>query len=341
LGTLRRGWFVLLAGVLLAAAVAGAASQASDAGRAALPELSIADASGTNRQTGTSKISFPVTLSAPSVDTVTVDYRTVPGTADEDFEPAAGTLAFAPGETSKAIDVTLLPEPGTTTEPDEDFAVVLSNPVNATIARGTAAGTVHFDGNPLPGQVNVETAGTGTGQCVKTVNTAGCVPLTGEVQLNVSDIQFVDPGKGIVALQSTAGKARFYGTPFTLKETVLNPKSKRPVLLLQLIGGNFSACRAAAPKAFGGTRSTTLARKSKKTVRRLFGHGNGRFRTKGRYSAGTVRGTFWVTVDRCDGTLTQVFFGVVSVHDLVLNRYVKVRAGQKYLASPSKKKKKK
>ena len=72
--------------------------------------------------------------------------------------------------------------------------------------------------------------------------------------------------------------------------------------------------------------------KKKKPVRRLWGHGKGRFRTKGRYSSATVRGTEWVTTDRCDGTLTSVTQGVVSVRDFTRNKTVSVAAGKSYLA---------
>lgn len=43
-------------------------------------------------------------------DTVYVDYETLAGTAEEgsDFEPAKGTLCFAPGETSKTISINIL-----------------------------------------------------------------------------------------------------------------------------------------------------------------------------------------------------------------------------------------
>jgi len=334
--------------LLIAGVTAAVASQSSDARQTALPELSIFDASVLQFQTGNSTISFKVTLSAASTDTVTVDYATRPGNPknlppgaaaeeQEDYLPASGTVTFAPGETSKTIDVVVVPEPGILSEPNEYFSVDLTNPVNAILARGTATGEIAFTRNPRPGDVNVETVGKDAGQCVKTVNTSGCVPLTGEQQIKISDIQFVDPGKGIVALQSTAGKARFYGTPFTLREKKTGGKKRRPVLALQLVGGKFSICRTGTKAA--ADRSTQLALKKKPPVRRLFGDGKGRFRTKGRYSAGTVRGTYWVTIDRCDGTLTRVFRGVVSVHDLVLHTYVKVRAGHSYLASPAKKKK--
>ena len=68
-------------------------------------------------------------------------------------------------------------------------------------------------------------------------------------------------------------------------------------------------------------------------VRRLWGRDSGgSFRTHGRHSQATVRGTRWVTVDRCDGTLTSVRQGAVSVRDFVRHRTVLVRAGHSYLA---------
>ena len=58
----------------------------------------------------------------------------------------------------------------------------------------------------------------------------------------------------------------------------------------------------------------------------------GRFRTVGRFSAATVRGTEFGVRDRCDGTLTVVERGVVTVRDFALGKDVTVRAGQTYLA---------
>jgi hypothetical protein len=68
-------------------------------------------------------------------------------------------------------------------------------------------------------------------------------------------------------------------------------------------------------------------------VRRLWGRdGGGRFRTFGRHSHATVRGTRWLTVDRCSGTFTRVTQGAVVVRDTVRRRSVLVRAGHSYLA---------
>jgi hypothetical protein len=81
-------------------------------------------------------------------------------------------------------------------------------------------------------------------------------------------------------------------------------------------------------KAAGARVSAASARHP----RRLWGDGKGRFRTRGRRSSATVRGTKWLVEDRCDGTLTRVARGTVGVRDLVRRRTVTVRAGHSYLA---------
>jgi DNA-binding beta-propeller fold protein YncE len=67
-------------------------------------------------------------------------------------------------------------------------------------------------------------------------------------------------------------------------------------------------------------------------TRKLWGNTGGRFRTRGRHSSGAVRGTRWLTVDRCDGTLTIVREGTVAVRDFTLDRTVLVDEGERYLA---------
>jgi hypothetical protein len=81
-----------------------------------------------------------------------------------------------------------------------------------------------------------------------------------------------------------------------------------------------------------GARAT--AKKPKR--RRLWGSGKGRFRTTGRYSAATVRGTKWLVQDSCKGTLTRVKAGSVKVRDKVHKRTRVIRAGKTYLARPKK-----
>jgi ferric-dicitrate binding protein FerR (iron transport regulator) len=71
---------------------------------------------------------------------------------------------------------------------------------------------------------------------------------------------------------------------------------------------------------------------SKKVVGLLKGSAHGKFATTGQYSATTVRGTIWSVANRCDGTLTQVSRGVVSVRDFARRKTITLRAGQHYLA---------
>ena len=54
--------------------------------------------------------------------------------------------------------------------------------------------------------------------------------------------------------------------------------------------------------------------------------------TRGRYAAGTVRGTIWTTIDRCDGTIIEVQRGTVSVMDLTTRKSILVHAGHQYFA---------
>jgi virginiamycin B lyase len=113
--------------------------------------------------------------------------------------------------------------------------------------------------------------------------------------------------------------------------SVHQPAAARGRVDLRLRGGDFSGCRRAARRtARGGSLAgaSMVAR-----VRRLWGRdGGGRFRTFGRHSHATVRGTRWLTVDRCSGTFTRVTQGAVVVRDTVRRRSVLVRAGHSYLA---------
>jgi hypothetical protein len=114
--------------------------------------------------------------------------------------------------------------------------------------------------------------------------------------------------------------AEFYKGNFRVRQT---PGSQVTDVLLA--GGNVAAC---TPQS-----AAHSARALPHRVLRLLGaSGKGRFRTKGRYAAATVRGTVWTTTDYCDGTLVSVQRDVVSVLDLVRHRTVTVTAGHSYFA---------
>ena len=70
----------------------------------------------------------------------------------------------------------------------------------------------------------------------------------------------------------------------------------------------------------------------KAVLGQLWGSGKGKFRTSGKYSSATVRGTIWLVQDRCEGTLTKVSRGTVQVADFQRHKTVSVKAGHSYLA---------
>ena len=117
------------------------------------PSLSIANASLVEGNSGSSNMTFTVTLSAVSGRTVTVGYATsndsTPSAlAGTDYTATSGTLTFNPGETSKTFSVPVLGD--VTQENNETFSVTLSSPTNATIGAATAVGTINDDENAAP-----------------------------------------------------------------------------------------------------------------------------------------------------------------------------------------------
>jgi hypothetical protein len=128
----------------------------------------------------------------------------------------------------------------------------------------------------------------------------------------------IDTLKGRVAITAAGGQtATFYAGIFRLRQT----SGARPLTTLVLVERLRCGSRGEA---------STAAKRRKK--RRLWGDGNGRFRTEGNYSSATVRGTKWLVEDRCATTLTRVVRGRVAVRDFVKKRTKIVRAGKRYVA---------
>ena len=107
--------------------------------------ISISDATVTEGNSGTTNVQFPVLLSNPSTQTITVDYATSDDTATSpsDYTESSGTLTFTPGQTSKTIDV--LVNGDTVDEPNETFDITLSNPTEAEISNSVGTATIIDD----------------------------------------------------------------------------------------------------------------------------------------------------------------------------------------------------
>ncbi len=132
----------------------------------------------------------------------------------------------------------------------------------------------------------------------------------------------VDATKGRVNITSAAGKGKtqsgdFYKGVFVITQT----RGSKPITQLAL-SGKLSCAKK--------KQATTSAKRKK--VRRLWGDGKGRFRTKGRHGAATVKGTKWLTEDRCGRTKVTVKRGTVIVRDFAKRKNKVVKRGHSYVA---------
>ena len=135
----------------------------------------------------------------------------------------------------------------------------------------------------------------------------------------------VDATKGRVNITSAAGGGKtqsgdFYQGMFVITQT----RGAKPITQLALAG------KLSCPKKKKGKKASTSAKKKK--VRRLWGDGKGRFRTKGKHGAATVRGTRWLTEDRCGRTKVTVKRGSVVVRDFAKRKNKIVKKGRSYVA---------
>lgn len=146
------------------------------------------------------------------------------------------------------------------------------------------------------------------------------VRLTDARQIPVGST--IDTKRGTVEITSAADlngttqTGQFYKGVFVVAQT----RSANPITDLKLAGTSFKRCPRAAHASKGGP------------VRRLWGTASGRFRTKGRTASALVRGTTWLTEDRCTGTLVRVTVGSVTVRDQVKRRSIVVNAPGSYFA---------
>ena len=93
---------------------------------------------------GGTNVTVVVTRS-PATGAASVDFAAVDGTATagQDYLLQSGTLTFAAGEDYKIITIDILQD--ALEEPGEQFQVVLSNPVNATLGKSTVTVTIWDD----------------------------------------------------------------------------------------------------------------------------------------------------------------------------------------------------
>ncbi len=151
----------------------------------------------------TTTFAFTVSLSKISDQTVTVDFETADGTAvsngsGKDYDPTQGTLAFAPGDVSQTISVTVIDD--SVSETEESFFVVLSNASNALIGDGVGEGRIQNDDeDPVLISISDFTGAEGSSGTTVfsfTVSLSGVSATPVSVKFDTSDGTAVSNGSG-------------------------------------------------------------------------------------------------------------------------------------------------
>jgi hypothetical protein len=262
--------------------------------------------------------------SVPSGSSITVEARAADseaGLGSETYVSVANATTF--NLTGRYIQVRVTMRPN-----DDALSPVLSDihicssqsscagaPPRPTTQAGPSTPVARtFQPTPPPNE-----PGTFNGQVISGVVLYNGQPIRGVIELKSGDV--IDATNGRIEIVTVSGRAEFYEGAFKITQ----PTSANAFTRLELVGGDFSIC---------GARKTSAVRADDKPVRRLWGKGTGKFETKARYSAATVRGTTWLTQDRCDGSLTFSEQGTVGVFDFSLRRTRVLTSGLQYLAEP-------
>jgi hypothetical protein len=275
--------------------------------------------------TGSSALTLsPTPLNLPTVETTTVLGLPggILGIFNETLTPAdPAPILGAPTETSSPINATPLSD-GTGTAPGTSSDQTSPDGQAKPNDEGKLADELAPPAPPVVRKrFNVKSAA-GTVR-VRTPGSDHFVTLAKDAQLPVGSL--VNTGNGAVTLtaasddQGGTQTATFFGSVFAVHQT----RGAHPITELALKGRQLRSCHATSRKASASRRRPS---------RRLWGRGKGRFRTRGRNSAASVRGTIWLTQDRCNGTLTRVERGEVRVRDFARKRNVVVRTGGRYFA---------
>jgi hypothetical protein len=197
-----------------------------------------------------------------------------------------------------------------------------------------------FNASTVRGTILVSTPKSGTGKLLL----SGLEPVTSAIsrphgytgfrilgpQAHIPIGSLLDATHGIVSVtmatkNSTATQiGQFSQGAFFTKQTKTSPLTSAEMTG----GGNFKT-QCPRPGA-----KLNLAAAARRPSRQLFANVHGRFRTRGRHSTATVRGTQYLVKESCRGTLTVVMRGRVLVHDIVKHRFRLVKAGHRYLARP-------
>jgi hypothetical protein len=191
-----------------------------------------------------------------------------------------------------------------------------------TIDTGAGATTYDFEPGTAPVQddsiVIRATAGT-----VLYQTSAGFQTLSADKKIKLGT--FIDARHGKVTVTSASDHRGsyqtgvYYGGKFKSRQR----GTKRPVTEAYLIGP-VGPC--------GNAKGASASAKKKRRSRHLWGDSHGNFRTVGKSSSASTRGTKYLVKDTCAGTTTTVVRGKVLVRQFSDNTPHTVTAGHSYFA---------
>ncbi len=202
----------------------------------------------------------------------------------------------------------------------------LGQTVNVAVASGVVLIKLHGVFVPLTQalQIPTNTVIDALGGTIKIASSTGGVPPA-------SDARARKPKK------PKTSTGTFGGAVFKVTQVRSGPNKSQTTLTL--VEGAFKGAPTYASCTAKGAADTAHAALSRRALQSLRSRGSGRYSSRGRYAAGTVRGTVWTTTDRCDGTLIAVQQHSVLVTNLVTHKTILVTAGHHYLATAPKRKK--
>ncbi|HEX3152291.1 MAG TPA: Calx-beta domain-containing protein [Gemmataceae bacterium] len=262
------------------------------------PSISIGNASLTEGDSGTTNMTFTVTLSGQSALTTTANFNTANGTAiaGTDYNAASGTVTFPALNTSQNVTVQVIGN--TIFQANRQFTVNLSSPANGTIGTGTGTGTINDDDAPASIAVssgNNQSAGVSTNfasPLVALVKNAAGNPVQGV------SVVYAAPGAGASSVFSTTTNT------ITVTSNASGLASTGTFAANATAGANYTVSAAAT----GGSNPSTNFSLTN-TAPPVINIGNGSL-TEG--DSGTANMTFTVTLTTTSSSTVTVNFATAN-----------------------------
>jgi hypothetical protein len=172
-------------------------------------QLTVGDVGLVRGTSGSSTLTFAVTLQPASTGTVTVEYATQDNTATApgDYTAKSGTLTFSPGQTTQNVAITIIGT--TTTYSDKNFFLTLSAGAGAAVVRTSAYGVIS-NGNVEPvvsiDSLAIQKPASGTVKAAFTVHLSSASPNSVTVEAQTSDGSATaaggdyDPESGLITI---------------------------------------------------------------------------------------------------------------------------------------------